>query len=1430
MFSMRWLIGVAVCLPLVGCGNSAPSAAPGPVGQGPVTVSGYSIKAYALKDGQRKLIKFAPSEATLPTASAAPKPAATTETAGTRPPPNSTEPDVLGKSQAALDINADPDSQSEVNLVNAAMAECIHQNDELPLQGVQSYYYSGLFGGGTFSPRLQDGFTFYAFNAVTEATWGCDTRLAAQELILCTADKLSEIADTVRPIEWASDHKVDNATAWEIPPQSSRDKFIARDLAINALAHIPLLDTDRDCIGSYSTYASSPNRTSSPNQEIAADLSGLFCDPIYGCNNPWRQALVAGVTVDASGTTHDVVPLVPAGNAKPTWGTAGTHSEARLQYRANIYRASGRLLKDLIDKSVEADMAGAEQQRANEGDPLSGAQLMWGVQDRGNGRYNSLRHALRVLVGRLERYDGEAAPIGGFLLGGSPGIYNNSPGGGHLLSSKDQRCNGFLAFEPNVGGVAQPDLLDAVTPFFGARWASRPPQTAGESFASSTLVQSGIVIHPSAEQTLGFDGERSLIRNQLLANAASERGLSVTDFLASAMGTAMGATFDSIAGADLSYAIRENYNTFRLLTGIAPETTDLETAASTSGLNLQTPGWSPTTDKTIVQIVGGLPRADLGVDITARLAAAQANSACPNRGALTTLVENQTPAFQNVFALGDIMRRMLTRIQSSTQKAATSFSLGGQSFDQLNATTQLAGLAATELSAWAGPVRVSMQFSRYASLPSIALVGLSSAPSVSQLAVAFGPPWVADCAAGLRKSCPAQLDVWTPVAGGTTDNGGLSGQTWYFGLATSAGLVTPAQQAKINAAAPSDFFYLVELPGGTIGGPASDTGRVLATFPNLTGRQYAAFDAPTLQVPATAEADEQVSSYQRDLLNRVFGVLDPIRRSRTCVEKEEPMASPDYCIEGMKRDLFVPLANELNSTGGVQEESWKHYLTQAQEAAKTADDLGNELIRVGTQQDMRREDAQEELSNACGLFAEAHSLTSSPSGQLDTSKVGADLQECMNEPRYDVVFLGEPPVDPENKLSQIDYIKQQYCTDKNGAPLAGAPAAICSKATFTFAGLGLSIPDAAATAGKACLADVTTLTQSTRLGANFDGSKLADLSNQTWSSQAGLRAALLKLRYYRTVDGEWWVDLGGERIMSTLGAITGSTDPAIKALNPNDLYPACTSSGKTCQGLGATLSDIFGPPPYAAAAGRVVESGLWNLGALAGDIPQNVFNIPIPLVNFNHPDGEDSITAAPALYSQGLFDNVGDEYRLKLGDEVSTADRALLRAKPMTAAFALAQQALGNEWHRELYKRATTLLATRPHSYLTTDASNAEITFNDQFLGVSGGTASHDSAQEWLNDFGTRLRGQPGFTSCQNASTNAMRSLWNSKFDGDGFRRTACSLSGDVNYGDWKADIFIEPIDDTTKVNKGVTDGGTTASSGLVFAASVDGPGPDGCK
>src|SRR5262249_50744350 len=105
----------------------------------------------------------------------------------------------------------------------------------------------------------------------------CEQNLQQQEVLLCAADKLSEVGRSVGTLKW--DLKAPDNVTITIPPQATADRFIARDMALNVLAHLarlPLMNpssflrlpTRQHCIDAYTELAEFPDDGDVDGREV----------------------------------------------------------------------------------------------------------------------------------------------------------------------------------------------------------------------------------------------------------------------------------------------------------------------------------------------------------------------------------------------------------------------------------------------------------------------------------------------------------------------------------------------------------------------------------------------------------------------------------------------------------------------------------------------------------------------------------------------------------------------------------------------------------------------------------------------------------------------------------------------------------------------------------------------------------------------------------------------------------------------------------------------------------------------------------------------------------------------------------------------------------------------------------------------------------
>ena len=182
----------------------------------------------------------------------------------------------------------------------------------------------------------------------------------AHEALICIANELAHVAESVDTVTWNEVAKLPAppglpAGPWLIPPQSSKDRFIARDLAIDMLANLALNDMWIPTKGQPNTTVCS----------IAYTLAAQT--PSFGTTN--SQWLFG---VDPPQPAPYFPPEDPAKKTVTTTNMPDLVN-SRLRFNTQVLRGAGRLLKELVEKSVEADLAGTAQRRARATDPARGS-------------------------------------------------------------------------------------------------------------------------------------------------------------------------------------------------------------------------------------------------------------------------------------------------------------------------------------------------------------------------------------------------------------------------------------------------------------------------------------------------------------------------------------------------------------------------------------------------------------------------------------------------------------------------------------------------------------------------------------------------------------------------------------------------------------------------------------------------------------------------------------------------------------------------------------------------------------------------------------------------------------------------------------------------------------------------------------------------
>ncbi|MFI5303095.1 MAG: hypothetical protein ACHREM_33815, partial [Polyangiales bacterium] len=497
---------------------------------------------------------------------------------------------------------------------------------------------------------------------------------------------------------------------------------------------------------------------------------------------------------------------------------------------------------------------------------------------------------------------------------------------------------------------------------------------------------------------------------------------------------------------DLRFALGRTANAYRQL---AAAKADGKTVSGRTGsMTLVDPS---TTDGSKLPgakaVVGGVAWGDLhGVDV-ARAGGFQEASSCRDYampsappGAPTSDVDatfgsfgsvwadySATLTFQNSFAIGQQLRRRLVALQDRVA-GITNVQ------DTVGGVTQL---AVAEAGTWAGTGVVYARGEGTVGQPSTGVLLLvagftaddlpgvadSTAASATALGndivLVYGEPWVAECAAHTTGNCPKNFDADYVQHASRTFPAAITSaaiETGFTGPGLSwvefAGTLAPQfKPVETSSSGVTDQHLYVIFTNDKAATPG--VGRVVGAV-GLHNDSYATLiDSPL----------------HNELLKATLGVAAgdavpiPEKAGTTTA------TSPSYCIPGVPRDMFVPLQNDLTADSDPFENSWRQYLTLAQAAATNADTLGQQLIRDGLDQDLRREGAQQQLTQICGDVADTSKVSVGTNGQVQPSSADSTTQACLDTSTIDVVMLttepasGNPALDPAAYPGTGDAVK-----------------------------------------------------------------------------------------------------------------------------------------------------------------------------------------------------------------------------------------------------------------------------------------------------------------------------------------------------------------------------------------------------------------------
>jgi hypothetical protein len=186
---------------------------------------------------------------------------------------------------------------------------------------------------------------------------------------------------------------------------------------------------------------------------------------------------------------------------------------------------------------------------------------------------------------------------------------------------------------------------------------------------------------------------------------------------------------------------------------------------------------------------------------------------------------------------------------------------------------------------------------------------------------------------------------------------------------------------------------------------------------------YEALAGTLLRHPTTTSSAIQYCQYLPvlpDLDARVQDLLAP---------NPHNLSQEGTNCAGLDENMPIPLEDELISDGDAVENSWRHYLTLARQAANEADALGERVIDDGLTLDVHAEEALAELQDVCGADIDVGGLvdpTLSGMRPVVPEACTSNLQctasdgdsciagRCQNDP---LVYAANFPDDPQwNRL------------------------------------------------------------------------------------------------------------------------------------------------------------------------------------------------------------------------------------------------------------------------------------------------------------------------------------------------------------------------------------------------------------------------------
>ena len=571
--------------------------------------------------------------------------------------------------------------------------------------------------------------------------------------------------------------------------------------------------------------------------------------------------------------------------------------------------------------------------------------------------------------------------------------------------------------DPECESTKELDLLPwAFGSDYAARYSDRQIRTSGEQTAVQLVERSGIVLPSCMIPGLGdggVAGSAKSLGDALVAQLVLEEQVQNNLQSAPPSSAALNNVLAGVADGDIVFAFQRALRTWELLTNTAdptgpggtlscaglPASPLLSNGALPAGLLMATypPGWPQTTSNQPlihanvgqllgIVVKGGLSRSRLATDPIARAGGMTEASQCADGttrwdewGNPTATIDSAIAAsgtqpyayvppvaFQDAFHLGQAFERRLNLLQTAAAPV-TAYQ------DPVNVAK--GGIA--ELRSWAGATIVHAwpqgstsdgtwtsfvaRVSGMSYAHDFGLANPGDGTTVSQaFGFVYGPPWMAECAAGVRADCPSGLQfvqnyVQTSPAVAFQD---VSSEKDVSGHPYSAsGVLDSVFELTVPLVGGAPFFNRIDAqipvtaPGQTpapaeshlymvlLTDPTSPTGkgRVLGTIP-LYGGMARLLSGGHLSWQAFPQVTGFVDApMQRELVHDAIDLGSWVGARPPALGDLSAAQSSGYCVDGVPRNLFVPLDNELVSGTQTYEDSWQAYLSLAQTAAQAAD-------------------------------------------------------------------------------------------------------------------------------------------------------------------------------------------------------------------------------------------------------------------------------------------------------------------------------------------------------------------------------------------------------------------------------------------------------------------------------------------------------------